>query len=336
MVFAVAMAALLGPAVAVPAVANAGPPGDEPQVDVVATGLRGAIGSAIGPDGALYVTEAAVGEVTRIDPRSGGTSTYARGLPPALVGVGTGGAIDVAFLDHTAYVLVSVVGPDAGGTAIDGIYRVDDADTVTLVADLGEWSRLNPPPTDFSLERGVQFAFEAARGGFVVTDGHHNRVLYVTPDGAVTQVIQFDNIVPTGLTVRGGTVYLAQAGPIPHDPATGKVVSFRLRNPEPREIASGYSLMIDVEFGKCGLYALSQGDSPGVVPAGSPALADSGELLRVTSDGALEVVVDELDRPTSVEFAGNAAWIVTLGGDVLRVTDFASGRGHDCRGGHHR
>ena len=40
---------------------------------------------------------------------------------------------------------------------------------------------------------------QAYRGGFLVTDGHHNRVLWVSPDGEITQVIQFGNIVPTGL-----------------------------------------------------------------------------------------------------------------------------------------
>jgi hypothetical protein len=59
------------------------------------TGLQGASGSAIGPDGALYVTEGAIGRLTRVDPVTGATTTVADGLPPSLIGIG--GAIDVAF-----------------------------------------------------------------------------------------------------------------------------------------------------------------------------------------------------------------------------------------------
>ena len=40
------------------------------------------IGSTIGPDGALYVTDGVAGAVLRIDRRSGEVSPYAGGLPP--------------------------------------------------------------------------------------------------------------------------------------------------------------------------------------------------------------------------------------------------------------
>ena len=45
--------------------------------------------------------------------------------------------------------------------------------------------------------------------------------------GEVTQLIQFDNIVPTGLAVSHHKVFMSEAGPVPYLPATGKVVSFR-------------------------------------------------------------------------------------------------------------
>src|SRR5215475_1087541 len=52
------------------------------------------------------------------------------------------------------------------------------------------------------------------------------RVYRVTRDGTVTEMITFGDIVPTGLAVRGATIYLAEAGPVPHLPGTGTVVSF--------------------------------------------------------------------------------------------------------------
>ena len=52
------------------------------------SGLQGAQGSTIGPDGALYVTEGAIGRVSRIDRHSGEVTTFASGLPPSLIGIG--------------------------------------------------------------------------------------------------------------------------------------------------------------------------------------------------------------------------------------------------------
>lgn len=355
--FGAALAALLLPTVVGPGVAHAAPPRPAPTVSVLASGLDGASGSTIGPDGALYVTEAGPGEVTRIDPRTGETSLFASGLPPAVIGLG--GAIDVAFLGGTAYVLVTLVGPDVGGTSVNGIYRIDDADSFTSVADIGAWAVANPPDTAFDVPSGLQFALQPVRGGFLVTDGHHNRVLRVTLDGTISEVVQFGNVVPTGLDVAGGTVYLAEAGPVPHLPADGTVVAFSLRDPDPaavRTVASGYSLLVDVELNSCGsLFVLSQGDSPGQVPAGSPALSNSGELLRVDRSGTLSVIADELNLPTSVELVRNTAYVVTLGGEVLQITNvpgagksgkgyclasgtrgmWIEGRGADGNGHHH-
>ena len=62
----------------------------------LASGLAGSVGSTVGPDGALYVPESAAGRITRIDAKTGATSTFADGLPATLPGVPFGGAVDVA------------------------------------------------------------------------------------------------------------------------------------------------------------------------------------------------------------------------------------------------
>ena len=83
----------------------------------------------------------------------------------------------------------------------------------------------------------------------------------VTRDGEVSELIAFGNIVPTGLETSGNTIYMAEAGPVPHDPADGKVVSFRPKSPTATEVASGAPLLVDVEFGRGrDLFALSQGE----------------------------------------------------------------------------
>jgi len=102
------------------------------------TGLAGGSGSAIGPGGALYVTEGLAGRVSRVDPKTGDVTTFATGLPKSIVGIG--GAMDIAFIGSTAYVLVTLVGPDVGGSDIVGIYRVDGPHTFTVIADIGAFA----------------------------------------------------------------------------------------------------------------------------------------------------------------------------------------------------
>ena len=304
---------------AIPAVAA--PPAVTNPVLLV-SGLEGGSGSTVGPGGALYVTEGLAGRVSRVDPQTGEVTTFASGLPEAIVGFG--GAMDVAFIGNTAYVLVTLVGSDVGGSDVVGIYRVDDEDSFTVVADIGAFATANPPSTPFDLPTGVQYSIETFRGGFLVTDGHHNRVLSVTRDGEVTELIAFSNIVPTGLAVRGDTVYMAEAGPLPHLPETGKVVSFHPNSPTTTEVASGGRLLVDVEFGRGNsLFALSQGVWLSG-PAGSPASPNTGTLLEVNADGTFAVVVDELNQPTSLEFIQNTAYIVTLGGEIWTIANISA------------
>jgi hypothetical protein len=306
-------------AIITPSAASARPPCGGPTATRLVTGLQGAMGSTIGPDGALYVTEGAIGTISRVDPKTGEKTTFASGLPKAIIGIG--GAIDVAFIDNIAYALVTLVSPDVGGSDVDGIYRVDGPDSFTVVADIGAFNVANPPtiPFPFVIPTGLQFALQTYRGGFLVTDAHLNRVLRVTLDGEITVLIAFGNIVPTGLEVRGNTVYMTEAGPDPHLPQNGKVVSFRPKSPTATEVASGAPFLLDVEFGGGGrLYALSHGIvDPSIDP--SNAVPNTGALVKVNRNGTFTVIIDNLDRPTSFEFIGNTAYVVTLTGEIWKI-----------------
>jgi hypothetical protein len=291
------------------------------------------IGSTIGPDKALYVTDGVAGAVLRIGRRSGRVTPYADGLPPkAFPGVDIGGPVDVAFAGRRAYVLVTLVSgtlfgePFGDPEAVNGLYRIERDGSNTLVADLGQWSVDNPPDPDLDVfvDTGVHFALEPYLGGFLVTDGHHNRVLWVSRHGSIHEVATFGNVVPTGLETAFGLVFVTQMGPIPHVPEDGKVVAVRPGR-EPREIASGARMLIDVEWGPHGkLYGLSQGRWDGV-GEGSRALPNTGRLVVVGRRGDLRPVEDRrgrelvLDRPTSVEFVGGTAYVVSVTGDVYRV-----------------
>ena len=287
------------------------------------SGLEGTSGSTIGPDGALYVTEGVTGEVTRVDRNTGEQSMFAENLPPLVPDFGYGGAVDVAFLDETAYVLVSLTDPFAigpvGGFEPQGIYRIDGPDSPTLIADLGAWSAANQPSNDFFFPGGVSYAIEPFRGGLLVSDGHHDRVLWVEPDGTVREFYVGIDIIPTGLETWGHDVLIAQAGVVPHLPEDGKVVAVDAKNGESTELSAGARLAVDVEFGRGrALYILSQGEWNTAFP-GSAALPCTGALYRIESDGSVTEVVGSLNLPTSLEIVGKTAYIVSLTGDVWAI-----------------
>lgn len=295
-------------------------------------GLEGASGSVVGPGGELYVTEGAAGRLSRVDPETGAVATVAEGLPPSLVGIG--GAVDVAFLDDVAYVLVTLVDDPLFPTgAVNGIYRVDGPDEFTVIADIGAYNLAHPPTAgfDYFLETGVLYAMEPYRGGFLVTDGHLNRVLYVTLGGQITVFRAFGNIVPTGMEIWGHTIYMTEAGPLPHLPENGKVVSFGPKSSAVAEVASGARLAVDVERGRGNtLFALSQGVFGGGDP-GAPASPNTGSLFQVDDSGGLTLVADGLNLPTSLEIIDNTAYVVGLAGEIWTIENIAGppfGRTH--------
>jgi hypothetical protein len=329
----IVMAALIG--LIVPLIASAAPPSGQPGAPQLVTTLPGgaASGSTVGPDGALYVPQPAAGQIWRVDPDSGAKTLYASGLPVRLVGPNFGGVMDVAFIGSTAYALVTVVGtfPDllsCPQPKLVGIYRIDSPTSSTMIADIGNYACANLPPPSIAILvlSGVQYSMEPFRGGFLVTDGHHNRVYRVGLDGSVSTMIQFGDIVPTGLAVQGNTIYMAEAGPVPHLPQNGKIVSFQPGSSSATEVAHGAPLLVDVERGRGEtLFALAQGFFPCNDPncAGNPADPDTGSLVKANADGSFTTIADKLDRPTSLEIIGTTAYVITLEGEIWKVDNIS-------------
>jgi hypothetical protein len=293
-------------------------------------GLSAGSGSTVGPDGALYVNDPVNGTIVRVDRSTGDASTYADCLPTRLVpALGFSGETDVAFIGDTAYALVTAVSdPLLGGSAADGIYRIDGPHSCSLVADIGAWSAAHQPSGrgfDYVLVTGVQYAMQPWRGGFLVTDGHHNRVLRVGLDGSISELKGFGDVVPTGLAVHGNTIYMAEAGPIVGGgPEHGKIVAIEANSGAVTDVAASGPLLVDVEPGRGQtLFGLAQGTHSNT-DAGSPADPNTGELLRVDGHGGFSVVTTGLDRPTSLEIIGNTAYVVSLTGQVWAIDDIAA------------
>ena len=157
-------------------------PGDSgPVVTVLNSTALGGLGSGstIGPDGALYVTNGNAGTLVRIDPRNGSETVVGSGLPLQVIGFG--GAIDVAFVGHRAYVLVTAAGSDFGvPDAVMGIYRLERDGTFSVFADLGTWSAAHPPADpDWNAAQGLQYSLDVWHNGFVVADAHLGRLIRV-------------------------------------------------------------------------------------------------------------------------------------------------------------
>ena len=286
------------------------------------SGLQGTIGSTVGPDGALYIPEGTAGKVTRIDPETGADSTFAEGLPiPPFTPFG--GGMDIAFVDGTAYVLVTLT--DFGDPSMEknGIYRIDGLNDHELIADIGSWAAANPPSYVFPYELpwGVQYALQVFKGTLLVSDGHHNRILQVGLHSYddISEFAGFENIVPTGMEAQGNTVMVAESGPVPHLPEDGKILAINSKTGEMTTVASGAPLMVDVQRGRgTTFYGLSQGEFGGGDPA-SPALPFKGALVKVNGDGTVTELATEINLPTSLEIIGDTAYIVSLAGEIWTV-----------------
>jgi hypothetical protein len=316
----------------------AGKPGHSaPVVTVLNRTALGGLGSGstIGPDGALYVTNGTAGTLVRIDPRNGCETVVGSGLPPQVTGFGVafGGAMDVAFVGHRAYVLVTAAGADFGvRDAVMGIYRLERDGTFSVWADLGAWSVAHPPADpDWKAAQGLQYSLDVWRHGFVVADAHLGRVIRVDLRGHISELVAFPstNSVPTGLEVANGKVFVATAGPIPHVPSDSAINAVR-RDGSTRVVgkwAADYAgdrgLIVDVEMGRHHrLYGLLQGHwnlEPIPDNEGRPAAADTGEIVAVGADGTFTTVVSGLNRPTSLELVGRVGFVVTLSGTILRI-----------------
>lgn len=287
-------------------------------------------GSAMGPDGALYVTNGTKGTLVRIDPVTGSAKVVGRGLPRKVIDIG--GAMDVAFIGDRAYVLVILAGVSVGGPDdVMGIYRLKRDGTFAVFADLGTWSTAHPPTDpDWFVSQGVQYSLDVWRKGFVVADAHLARVIRVNRRGRISELVAFGSTdrVPTGLEVVDGRVLLATAGPIPHLPSTSKINwvrpdgSVKVIGRWSRGYTGHRGLIVDVEHDRGRLYGLLQGYwnlEPTPENEGFPAAPNTGAIVAVRPDGTFRTVVKGLDRPTSLELVDGVGYLVSFTGTIYRI-----------------
>ena len=347
----VGAAALAGAAVLSVAVVSAqeGPPPPPSAGSSIASGVS-STGADIGPDGALYAGVGGSAEsgdavltlpadlaemfgiesvlfgdnstVMRVDPETGEVTTYADGLPSASDAVGGEPFVspaDVVWVGDTLYVLITGGAPEVGGAAADwpnGVYRLENDDSWTLVADITTFNNENPVDFPDAGPGGNPFAINYRGGQFIVSDGNYNRLLTISMDGSISILAAFDNIVPTGLeTPDGGAVWNTWFSPAPHNPGDSFLVQVGFPTGTVTTVADEWAQLIDVELGPGGnVYVLQFGDQQLDENAPPP----PGRLLLLQGD-QLVPVVEGLMLPTSLNFSGDTAYITSLTGEVYAI-----------------
>ena len=227
----------------------------------------------------------------------------------------------------TAYVLVTLVGPSSGSptwsTASTGSRRT--ATRRRSRTSARGRSRIRPRP-DFFVDSGVQYALQAFRGGFLVTDGHHNRVLRVSRAGDISAADR----------VRRRRPYRARRSvatrSIWERPARSRISrrtarswQFTPRSPREGGGRPGSDLIVDVEFGRGHrLYALSQGIWD--LPVDRRRTRDAGIAEHRERSCASSVTAASRSRrrrPGPADLAGVRAG--------YRLRGHADGQGHEDR-----
>ena len=294
---------------------------------VLVSGLTNPRGFTWSADGSLYIALAGSGGDTE-GVFLGGPSGIFGGLTASIVRITDGcpvtvagglpsgsyraadwvwGAMDIAFLDGQLYALMGGGGEDFGNPATpNGVYRVNDDGSTTLIANLSSWLGDLPPKTlaaDYNSD-GSLFDMEAGADALWISEAVGGRLLKVTPDGAITLVADLSegHRVPTGVAMApdgGAYVGFETAAPwldgsslVVHVAADGTV----------SDAWTGLTAVTDVVLGPDGvLYAAEMAtgntsDEPYIHPG-------TGRVVRQDGVDGLDVVAAGLDFPTYLGFA---------------------------------
>ena len=293
----------------------AGTPAAAGPVTVAASGLTNPRGFVVTPSGDLTVALAGRpgpnAGVVRIE--GGCPVPIAEGMPAyRIVFGGVTGVADVAYLDGQLYALLSGGDIDRGGRP-NGLYRLDGAGGVELVANISAFIRDNPvaeKPRDYDTD-GQPYAMLPMGDAFWVTEGNSNQVLRVDLDGSVTRIADLsrDHPIPTGIApAPDGGAYVAFFTHAPYIEGTAKVVAVA-PDGTVSDVWTGLTLVTALAVGPDGaLYALEMatghGDDPDAIAPGT------GRVVRMVGPDAAEPVVTGLTLPAAMDFGPDGALYV--------------------------
>ncbi|MCC7372438.1 MAG: ScyD/ScyE family protein [Chloroflexi bacterium] len=248
------------------------PPPPASGFAVIASGLVNPRGLVFGPDGTLYIAEGGQGGPREVDlgrkrshfvGNSGRISAMAPGqqprpfsenLPATITAPGEEvGPAALAFLNGSLYLLTASGGWDVGDPSFNnGVFRVSSSGELARIFDLTRFNVSDPPLSRRKDPRadvpgGMPFGMTAMGGALYTTDGNHEVVLKLTPDGQPQRILEYpasDQAV-TGITGGpDGNLYITEYVP-------GKVT--RVHPDGQREdVYGGLALPIGVAFDGAG------------------------------------------------------------------------------------
>ena len=330
-------------------------------VSLFATGLNDPRSLKFGPDAYLYVAEAGLGGTTNsvaicpqlqapfpFGPYTGSTTggriskidasgqrmTVTDNLPSSSsnpivndkMGVG-----DIAFIGDQLYALMAGAGCSHGvPTVPNGILRINDDGTHTVVADLGTWEvnnpAANPEPGDFEPE-GVWYSMVNVRGDFYAVDPNHGEFVKVTPDGTISRVVdfsaEFGHIVPTALAYNGN-FYVGNLGVFPIQDGSSSIYKITPSG-QVSVVATGFSTILGLAFdNQARLYVLEM--TYGSV-SGFPEPGKS-RVVRLNPNGTQDVIATGLSFATGMTMGPDGNLYVSNwgfgrppgGGEIMKIT----------------
>jgi len=292
-----------------------GTPSTGAVVSIVARGLANPRGFAFDPEGVLHVAVAGglgsnAGVVAIED---GCPRAVASGFPNARVAFGVSGVADVGFHDGQAYALYAGGDIDRGGPP-NGLYRLDGAGGMELVADISGFIRDNPVaerPGDYDTD-GQPYALLPVGDGFLATEGNSNQVLRLGLDGTVERIADLSrgHPIPTGIApAPGGSAYVALFGHAPYAEGAGRVIEIA-PDGSVSEVWTGLTLPTALALGPDGaLYAAQM--ATGIDPDDPASIAPgTGSIVRRNAAGTVETVVTALSFPVAMKFGPDGALYV--------------------------
>lgn len=316
--------------------------GAQIQVQVIMTGLNAPRDVAVASEGNIYVVEAgtsvpAQGTSITTDTGSayfdttGSISVFSNGSQSRTVGglpmlydpmgqevIGAHGIV----VNSTGAIYISI---GLASTAAERATGPTDAAGLGRLMRLG--SIVAPDLAGFiesdaggSAASSNPFHLAAYEDGFVVADAADNSVLFVDGAGSISRLASLPNasngaqFVPTGVAVEPGTnrVFVGGLTGVPFDEGVASV--YVLENGSPTPFASGFTNIIDIEFGPDGTLYVLEYDSNGIIIPGNV-----GGLWAVSADGLTKELLlsDGLEHPAGLAAGPDGTLYITnkSGGD---------------------